>query len=169
MFSFPVPPSFATILHEINSLPDVPGVGIDALLPRKPFYLGCYVLSSTIRGDIRVLPTALVAHLFDEIRRQLRVNMRVCATSRSTLDGRAVHLGPEPRSTRARCIRWFSGRTHLTQCTPSHRQVPAASLGKWASAKRTFATGSDGSERDLQSDGQLAAGAGHSPAGSGQL
>ena len=62
MFSFPARPFFATILHEINSLPDVPGVGIDALLPREPFYLGRYVLSSTIRGDIRVLPAALVAH-----------------------------------------------------------------------------------------------------------
>lgn len=95
MFSFLVPPSFATILHEINSLPDVPGVGIDALLPREPFYLRRYVLSSTIRGDTRVLSTALVAHIFDEIRRQLRINMRFCAPSRSTLDGRAVHPGPE--------------------------------------------------------------------------
>ena len=87
MFSFPVPPSFATILHEINSLPDVPGVGIDALLPREHFYLERYVLSSTIRGDTRALPTALVAHLFDEIRGQLPVNMKVCVPSRSALDG----------------------------------------------------------------------------------
>ena len=146
MFSFPAPPFFATILHEINSLPDVPGVGIDALLPREPFYLGRYVLSSTIRGDIRVLPAALVAHLFDEIRGQLRVNIGVFAPSRSTLDGRAVHLGPGLKI-HARdempTVVFRKDAPHALH--PSHRQVPAASLGKWASAKRTFATGSNGS------------------------
>ena len=70
MFSFHVPPSSALILYEINSLPDVPGVGIDALLLPKPFYPGCYVLSITIRGDIRALPIVPVTHLFGEIRRQ---------------------------------------------------------------------------------------------------
>jgi hypothetical protein len=98
MSSFHVPPPSTLILHEINSLPDVPGVGIDALLPCKPFYSRCYVLSITIRGDIRALPTAPVTHLFDEFRWQSRVKITVCAPSRSTSDGRVVHLGLKAKS-----------------------------------------------------------------------
>ena len=94
------PPSSTLILHEINSLPDAPGVGIDAWLPRNLFYPECYVLSITIRGDIRALPIAPVTHLFDEICRQLRVKMTVCAPSRSTSGGRVVHLGPKPSHAR---------------------------------------------------------------------
>jgi hypothetical protein len=98
MFSFHAPFSPALILHEINDLPDVPGVGIGALLPHKPFYPGRYLLSITIRGDIRALPSAPVTYLFDEIRRQLRLKMTVCAPGRSTSDGRVVHLGPKLKS-----------------------------------------------------------------------
>lgn len=98
MFSFHAPPSSALILHEINDLPDVPGVGIDALPPRKPFCPRCYLLSITIRGDKRALPTAPVTYLFDEIRGQLRVRMTVCAPGRSTSDGRVVNLGPKLES-----------------------------------------------------------------------
>ena len=98
MFSFHAPFSPALILHEINDLPDVPGVGIGALLPRKPFYPGCYLLSITIRGDIRPSRLHLLLTYSTKIRGQLRVKMTVCAPGRSTSDGRVVHLGPKLKS-----------------------------------------------------------------------
>ena len=56
-----------SILHEIKPLPDVPGLGIAGTLPHKAFYPGRYVLSTSIRGDIRPHPTAPVPRLFDEV------------------------------------------------------------------------------------------------------
>lgn len=53
MFSFPVRPFSNVIPRAIKLLFDIPGVGIVDTLPHKPFYPGCYVLSTTIRRDIR--------------------------------------------------------------------------------------------------------------------
>lgn len=54
-------------------MPDIPGDGAVDMLSYKPSCPGRYVLSTTIRRDIRGLPTAPVPRLFDEACRHMRV------------------------------------------------------------------------------------------------
>ena len=95
------------------------------------------------------IPTAPVTYLSDEIRGKLRVKMTACAPCRSTSDGRVVHLGPNLKSHAREMHAVVVRRTNIAHCTPSHCQVPAITPGKWASSKRTFATGSNGSKPDV--------------------
>lgn len=87
LFSATVHPCSALILHEIKPLPDVTGGGTVNALLHKPFYPGRYVLSTTIRGDIRIPATAPVPRWFDEVQRHVQVKRYSFHTAKDTSAG----------------------------------------------------------------------------------
>ena len=109
----PMRPVASLILHEINALSD--GLEVDTVdgLPHKSPYRGCYVLSTTIRGDICARSVVAVLPLLCDFRRHMRVK-------RDSSHLEEVHNGwtigsscTTPTAARARWARQLSRETPL--------------------------------------------------------